>query len=164
MVAATLKQHFVHLVRVSGSLPRVSSQTWGEHSHGSCCIKGEKEQEAANRCGQVTVTLLGKHLCKQMWPGDGCPMEKHLCSVRVKSLGGSSSGTSPSHFPVSHHARSEKRACNYPVSTWVPDSELISEPTRHLTRPAPSPALWVIHPAALQQAQPLFGFIFVLPL
>lgn len=82
--------------------------------------------------------------------GKGAPSEKHLCPVGVQASGGFSSGASPSHFPVSHHPSSEKRACNYPFSTWVSDSQLISEPRLHLTSaaaPQPCPP-GMNHPAA----------------
>lgn len=93
----------------------------------------------------------------------GAPSEKHLCPVGVQSSGSFSSGASPSHFPVSHHPSSKERACNYPFSTWVPDSQLISEPRLHLSSAAPSPALQGDSPRR-PPAQPLYGFTFVLPL
>lgn len=105
----------------------------------------------------------GGHLCKQTWPGDGYPIWQASLPSQGQILGWLHLCGSPSHFPVSHHRSREERACNYPFNTWVPDSELISEPMLHLTSPAPSPALWgdsLCRPTA----QPLcgFGFFFVL--
>lgn len=101
------------------------SQSLLSDSHGFCCIQGEKEQEAsrkASKCGQVK----------------GAPSEKHLCPVRVQS-GCFSSWASLSHFPVSHHPSSKERACNYPFSTWVPDSPFISEAPPDKCCPQPCP-------------------------
>lgn len=36
---------------------RISSQTGRKRHHSSCCIKGEEECVAANRCGRVTTSV-----------------------------------------------------------------------------------------------------------
>lgn len=103
------------------------------------------------------------HLCKQTWPGAGCPIGQASLPSQGQILGWLHLWASPSHFPVSHHPSREERACNYPFNTWVPDSELISEPVLHLTGPAPSPALWC-DSLCRPTEQPLCGFGFlVLP-
>lgn len=121
---------------------RVSSQT----VMAPAVSRERKKEEAARKarkCGQVK----------------GAPSDKHLCLIGVQSSGCFSSGASLSHFPVSHHPSSKERACNYPFSTWVPDSPFVSEPRLHLTRAAPSPALRGESPCR-PTAQSLCGFPF----
>lgn len=120
------------------------SQSLLSDGHGSCCIQGEKEQEAARKAS--------KH-----GQEEGAPSETHLCPVGVQSSRCFSSGVSPSHFPVSHHPSRKGRACNYPFSTWVPDSRFISEPRLHLTSAAPGPALRGESPC-LPTSQSLCGY------
>lgn len=103
------------------------------------------------------------HLCKQTWPGVGCPIGQASLPSQGQILGWFHLWASPSHFPVSHHPSHEERACNYPFNTWVPDSELISEPVLHLTGPPPALLSGVIHSAALQSSLFVALVFLVLP-